>query len=153
MIITNTATAPSIDFYEQYKKLCLYFNRPIPESDILSDIQEYIYSRLSSKELACSVKTAILTCSEMPTPKQLVALIKGTEEENAIHQWHKITTAWENSRSGSRFTLHSFAAGAGLDDEAIATLTMLGFERSSHWVNLYENRQEFVKLYSILRRK
>lgn len=149
-MITDTA---NITLYEQYKKLCSYFGRPMPDDDVLSDIYEYMVSQMSAEELFHSVKTAILTCSEMPTPKQLVALIKGTEEENAIHQWHKITETWENQGKGARFTLHSFASIAGIDDDAIASLTMLGFGRSSHWINLYENRQEFIKLYTVLAKR
>lgn len=69
-----------------------YYQREIPES-VLLVWYKHISANLTYDEFKQAVEAAIVNHAFLPTPAEFVALVKGSDDQNAADEWEKVLKA------------------------------------------------------------
>lgn len=132
-------------FAESFQPLCEWYNRA-PSVLVIDAYYEHLKT-LTPAEWQSAVRAAIATESFMPPAATLYALVKGTDDEQAMDQWQRALIAARDAIP---------AIEAGMDETAIATIQSLGGLATLGRCNEYERgrwSERFADLYKSAHRR
>lgn len=85
-----------------------YFGKQIQPVAAILVWRDYLSENLDDEELKQAVKTAIIECKFMPSPKELVEFVNGGKEAKAMQEWQAIL------RSAATNTQPSYLSNRGV---------------------------------------
>ena len=127
-------------------KLCVWYGKKedqIPET-ILDIYYKYISENLTEEEFKSAIAQVVINCQFMPTPKQIVELVKGNQESLKLQEAH---IEWESIvkiASGpldKELNLPAVTAWTLKNIGGIRSIALAG-EKELEW-----KKKEFLKLY------